>query len=359
MYDLHSLGWTPYFQNQLQQHVPDDRTSLFPARVSEEHRGSFRLLCAEGEVHAQLAGRLRHAASLGGELPTTGDWVLAASAGDDLAMIHHVLERRTKIARLSAGERTVKQIVAANVDVIFVVQSLNRDLNLRRLERTLALVWESGARPVVVLSKADLCDDPDPLAAEVEAAAPGVPVHVVSAVVDGGLSPIEPYLDPGITVALIGSSGVGKSTIVNALAGEERVRVASIRDSDDRGRHTTTSRELIPLRSGALLLDTPGMRTMLMLAADAGLARAFDDIEALGAMCRFGDCAHGAEPGCAVREALSDGSLDAARYRSYLKLQREMRYAAGKQDVAVRLAETKRWKRIHREARARPDKRRA
>jgi ribosome biogenesis GTPase len=336
------------------------------ARVVEEQRGSYRILNESGERYAELAGRLRHRAVRDGEsLPCVGDWVLAqippggaggggASAG--VALIHRVLERRSRFSRKEAGARAVEQVIAANVDTVFLVQSLNREFNPRRLERYLALLWESGAEPVVVLSKADLCANPEEWAETVSQVAPSVAVHVTRALSPGGLDALEPYLKPGRTVALVGSSGVGKSTIVNRLAGQELMRVRDIR-ADDRGLHTTTSRHLVVLPGGGMLLDTPGMRTVLLWEGEEGLERAFEDVETLAARCRFRDCTHDSEPGCAVRGALDGGTLDPARLRSYLKLQREARHQAMKTDVRLRQAEQRRWRRLIMEYRRRPDKR--
>jgi ribosome biogenesis GTPase / thiamine phosphate phosphatase len=356
VHPLNRLGWNPHFERQLGPGDLDDREL---ARVIEEQRGGYRIAGAERELYAEPSGRLRHEAEREGALwPCVGDWVLAQTpmGGDGTARIHRVLERHTRLSRRAAGEETVEQVIAANVDTVFLVQSLNRNLSVRRLERYLAILWESGAEPVVVLSKADLCADPAREVAAVEAAAAGVAVHVTSALAPGGLDALEPYLGPGRTVALVGSSGVGKSTIVNHLLGEERMRVRGIRE-DDRGRHTTTSRHLFRLPGGALLIDTPGMRTVILGEVEEGLAQTFEDVESLAATCRFRDCKHGGEPGCAVRSAIDSGALDPGRWLSYAKLQREARRHAMKSDARLRLAEQRKWKRIHMEQRRRPDKR--
>lgn len=355
---LGTLGWTPYFEVQIDR---DAESHLAPARVAEEQRGQYMLLAEGAEWRAELAGRLRHEANTEGALlPCVGDWVLTTLPGsrpeDGIARIERVLDRRSKFSRKEAGNRAAEQIIAANIDTVFLVQSLNGDLNPRRLERYLTLLWESGAEPVVVLNKADLCADRDAAVIEIKAVAQGVAVHAVSAVELEGLAALDRYLGAGKTVALVGSSGVGKSTIVNTLLGEERMHVREIR-ADDRGRHTTTARHLVPLPQGGLLIDTPGMRTMALWKGDEGLGKAFGDVESVAAECRFRDCTHGTEPGCAVRDALDAGTLDAARFRSYVKLGREVRRLAMKTDARLREEESRKLRRRHAELRRRPDKR--
>jgi ribosome biogenesis GTPase len=358
---LKSLGWSPYFERQVDRAA---ESHLSIARVAEEQRGHYRVLAEAGEWRAELSGRFRHdaaATGAGAAYPAVGDWVLVHLPGPTpehgAARIERLLERRTKFSRKEAGNRSAEQVIASNIDTVFLVQSLNRDLNLRRLERYLALLWESGAEPVVVLSKADLCPDREAAVAEVEAVAHGVSVLVLSAVTGEGLEEVGRYLGEGATVALVGSSGVGKSTLVNALLGEERMAVRDIRD-DDRGRHTTTSRHLILLPGGGILIDTPGMRTVILWEGEEGIETTFGDIEALAASCRFTDCTHDTEPGCAVQAALADGTLEAARYRSYQKLLREAQRQARKTDVHLRREEQRRWRRLYMEYRRRPDKRR-
>jgi len=285
-----------------------------------------------GELRAELAGRLRH----GDEHPAVGDWVaVALRPSEGRATIHAVLPRRSAFTRKVAWAETKPQVVAANVDVVFVVCGLDANYNVRRIERYLTLAWESGAQPVVLLTKADLCDDVDPRVYEVESIAFGVPVHAVSAPHGDGLETVRSYVPAGRTAALLGSSGVGKSTLVNALVGEELLATQGLRD-DGRGRHTTSHRQLVPLPEGGLVLDTPGMRELQLWDADEGMQAAFADVDALAAQCRFADCAHREEPGCAVRAALAGGTLDVERFESWGKLQRELERLARKQDARAR-----------------------
>jgi ribosome biogenesis GTPase / thiamine phosphate phosphatase len=315
-----SYGWSDTLQQQFHTHAT---RGLEPARVIVQQRGLYVLATPTGEATAQLSGRFTHEAEAGA-YPVAGDWVAAAvRSAEASATIHHVLPRRSAFVRKAVGGGGGAQVVAANVDVAFLVASLNADLNPRRIERYLATAWESGAAPVVVLTKADLCEDCDAQQARIERVAMGVPVHVVSAVTGQGLAELAACFAAGQTAALLGSSGVGKSSLVNALAGTTLMATQAIREDDARGRHTTTHRQLVLLPSRRLVLDTPGMRELGLWDAEAGVATTFADIETLVTECRFRDCAHGAEPGCAVRAALADGSLDEGRWRSYAKLQRE------------------------------------
>jgi ribosome biogenesis GTPase len=344
---LARLGWTPALEDDFAPYAAD---GLEPARVAVEHRGAYRLYTSRGEQPAELSGRFRHAAGSRGELPAVGDWV--AVDGAETARVQAVLPRRTKFSRLAANDhgQTIEQVVAANVDVIFLTAGLDGDLNLRRLERYLTLGWESGAEPVVVLTKSDLCDDVDAALLEVESIAVGVPAHAVSNVTGEGIDGLAPYFGEYRTVAALGSSGVGKSSLVNRLAGEEVMATGDLR-ADGRGRHTTTNRQLLVLSSGGLYLDTPGMRELRLWESEEGLTAAFDDVAAVAADCRFSDCAHETEPGCAVRAAIAEGTLDSERLTSWRKLQNELRHLARKQDARLRSEARKEWARFSRSMR--------
>jgi ribosome biogenesis GTPase len=345
-----SLGWGHALADTFQPHAD---AGLRPGRVAIQHRGAYVLLTDEGEVWAAVRGRLRHAAGSTSELPAVGDWVAYDRPdGAERAGIHAVMPRRSAFKRKQAGFETAEQVVAANVDVLFLVTSLNQDLNVRRIERYMTLAWESGADPVVVLTKADLCADVATPVALVETVTFGVPVHVTSALTGEGMDAVRAHLDGGRTGAAVGSSGVGKSTLINHLCGEERLATSEIRE-DGRGRHTTTHRELIVLPGGGCVIDTPGMRELQLWDSEEGLERAFEDVDALIAECRFSDCGHDTEPGCAVRAALADGRLDAERFESYRKLQRELHWLEIRHDARARSEERKRWRAINKEARAR------
>lgn len=340
--ELPNLGWTPFFASAFAPHAA---AGLEPARVCAEHKGGLMVLGTRGECPARISGRLRHHAKEAADYPAVGDWVAVKppAGADDPARIHAILPRRTKFSRTAAGEKPVEQILATNIDAVFVMASLTVELNLRRLERFLALSRESGAQPVVVLTKRDLCPEFAARVEQTRAAAGDAPVLAVSHVSGDGLAELQPYLLPGRTVALLGMSGVGKSTFVNVCLGDELMATDEVRESDQKGRHTTTARHLIPLPSGALLLDTPGMRELQLWEGETGVGETFADIDLLAAGCRFNDCRHTTEPGCAVRVALEGGTLDAGRFASYLKLAHEARLAARRHD-RVALEDTRvRW----------------
>ena len=337
---IHSYGWSDALQ---QAFAPFRAEGLIPGRIVVQQRGLYEIVTDLGELSAQISGRFAHDAGPGG-YPAVGDWVaVAARPAERAATVHALLPRRTAFVRKAAFSVADEQVVAANVDVAFLVASMNADLNLRRLERYLATAWQSGATPVVVLTKADLAQDPEANIAAAESVAFGTPVLAVSAVTGEGMNALAERLKPGETAVLVGSSGVGKSTLVNALAGQELMATAAIREDDAHGRHTTTHRELIRLPSGALILDTPGMRELGLYDAGDGLSATFEDVEALIEGCRFNDCGHTNEPGCAVRQALEDGELDEGRWKSFQKLQRELAHQERKEDPVAREAYRKRW----------------
>ncbi len=341
---LDGLGWDDRFAEAFSSHA---ERGLAPARVTAEHRGAYVVRGEAGEARAVVRGRLRDGSLLAGGLPAVGDWVAVAPQPGGRAVIEGVLQRRTSITRKTAGLEADEQVLVANVDTLFLVSDLAGDLNPRRLERYLALAYESGAEPAVVLTKLDLCADAAALLAA-EAVAIGVPVLAVSSVTGEGVDRLQPLLRPARTVALIGSSGVGKSTLINRLAGEELFATAGVR-RDGRGRHTTRHRELVALPGGVLLVDTPGLRELQLW--DGDLDGAFSDILALARGCRFNDCAHDREPGCAIHEALAAGELDPARLASYRKLQRELEAVEARRDRRVSAERKRRWRQRARETR--------
>ena len=342
MHDLSALGFGPFFQEQSHAF-----TDLVIARVAAEHRGGYEVWSTAAAGLAHLSGKLRHA----GQVAAVGDWVaLREPPGPDhVAIIQHVFARRTALTRGAVGARAQPQVVAANVDQIFIVCGLDADFSLHRIERYLARVWASGATPAVLLNKADLCDDLPGAVRAVESRAIGVPIFVTCAVEADGLTSVAATILPGSTVALVGSSGVGKSTLINALVGETLLATGEIRARDGRGCHVTTHRQLVLLPQGGILLDTPGMRELQLLDED-GLDQVFDDIETLAAHCRFRDCGHAHEPGCAVKAAARDGRLSAERVDHYHQLQREARAYELRHDEARRRQSERVWGQLHAEA---------
>jgi ribosome biogenesis GTPase / thiamine phosphate phosphatase len=344
--DLHLLGWSAHWRELFR---PYRSQSLVPGRVVVEHRDAYRIETEDGERFGALAGRLRHQAERRSDLPAVGDFVAMRlsedGAGGGPAIVEAVLPRRTAFVRRAPGGRADDQVIAANIDTIFVMTGLDHDFNVRRIERYLAAVWESGANPVVLLNKADVCTEVGRKMDDVRAVAIGVDVHAVSAQTADGIDALAAYWREGATVGFVGSSGVGKSTLLNRLLGRDVQATAGVREHDSRGRHTTTHRELFVLPQGGLVIDTPGMREFTLWDADDGLDAVFTDIDRLAAHCRFNDCAHLSEPGCAVLDGVERGAIGADRLAAYRKLLKELRYEESRGDQAA-AAERKRRGRI-------------
>ncbi|OBA01082.1 ribosome small subunit-dependent GTPase A [Paenibacillus polymyxa] len=334
---IHEYGWSDYwngFWDQWKQSNEERAgdTQLRPARLIADYGQKVKLITMDGERWGAASGKLRHAMVDPAEMPAVGDWVVITTSDEvSDAVIHAVLPRKSQISRQAAGFETKEQLIATNVDTLFLVNALNHDFNMRRLERYLIMAWNSGVNPVVVLSKSDLCDDVEQRVAEAEGVAPGVPVIVISALQNEGREQLEAFLQPGATVALTGSSGSGKSTIVNWLSGADVQLTQDVREEDSRGRHTTTHRQLFAIAKQAVLLDTPGMRELNLWDDSTGVAHTFADIIEIAQQCRFADCKHEGEAGCAVEEAIQRGELSESRANNYRKMQRELEYQARKE----------------------------
>jgi ribosome biogenesis GTPase len=338
------LGWDSYFDEKFKQVAED---GVVPARVVADY-GAEYVAHDGGQTRRAASGR--HLRNDGLTLPAVGDWV-ALLRRDPLDVIRAVVERRTAFSRKVASLETREQVLAANVDVAFVVAAAT-DVNPRRIERYLTMAWQSGAAPVVLLTKADMADSPDDLREELEAVSMGTPVLVTSSVTGDGIEDIARQLLPSRTGVLLGPSGAGKSTLINRIVGTDLMRTRAVHGSGE-GRHVTSHRQLVQLPDGGMIIDTPGLREAQLWDGDDGLGNLFEDIEELALCCRFSDCAHDTEPGCAIKTALADGTLDTGRLQSYRKLQRELRAVAAKTDARIRNEERKKWKQIAVAGRAR------
>lgn len=338
--DLATLGWSSFFADAFARHLP---LGLSPARVATEDKHHYTVVGETGDLLAVIAGKLHHRRGSNDALPKVGDWVaIARQPGEEKAVIHAVLPRRTTLTRKGTGREIAAQVLATNLDTAFVVHALDITFNVRRIERFLVMINEGGAKPVVVLNKADLCDDAEARLAETKAAAGDAPVFIVSARTRKGIGQLREFIRPGETVAFIGTSGVGKSSLINRLNGETTQPTLEVRASDSKGRHSTTWRELIPLPGGGLVIDTPGMREFHMWVAGEGLDETFPDLAAIGAGCRFRDCSHNEEPGCAVKAAVEAGQLSRERHSSFLKLQRELAFMAEERKQHIYLVNKRR-----------------
>lgn len=346
--NIKELGFTQFFEDQLSTLIKEKKyEKCVPARVCLEHKHAYRVASETGEWLASVSGLYAYEAFHRAEFPAVGDWVLVEKMdGEDRAIIHKLLNRKSQFSRKIAGQEIEEQLVAANVDFVLLVMSLNADFNVRRLERYLVAAWDSGATPIIVLTKADLCEDADSYLREAQAVAMGVEIFVASSYTGEGIEKIRSLFMEGVTGALLGSSGAGKSTLTNALYGDEKMEVSDIREDDAKGRHTTTHRELVLLPGGGCLIDTPGMRELQLWDQGESLSSSFQDVEGFASNCRYRDCSHKSEPGCAVLDAIDNGEIERSRLQSYFKLQKELAFLERKTNTQAKLAEQRKWKQI-------------
>ncbi|CAM3177689.1 ribosome small subunit-dependent GTPase A [Filibacter tadaridae] len=355
---LNDYGWNKiHEENWKELNVGPKLQKCVPGRVTLEHKKMFRIVTEEGEWLSVCSGAFQYEATERKDFPAVGDWVAVEKMpGEERGIIHALLPRTSLFSRKSAGTAITEQIIAVNVDIVFLVMSMNKDFNARRLERYLVAAYDSGANPVVVLTKKDVCEEPLLYIEEAQNIALGAEVFAISNVTGEGIEALTVLLKDGKTAALLGSSGVGKSSLTNAICGGEMMTIQDIRGDDDKGRHTTTHRELVKIPTGGVLIDTPGMREFQLWENSESLDSGFKDIEALAGTCKFSDCQHGHEPGCAVQEALTTGTLPAERYASYLKLQKELAFLERKMDSAAKSAERNKWKKVTKSMRKHPSK---
>lgn len=347
VYPIELMKTYGFKESLIKYYEPLQGRGLALGRVITQHSNIYTLMTEKGPIKAETTGKYRYAHEIDNSFPVIGDFVAFEAVDQETrGIIHELLPRMTKFSRKVAGNETVEQCVAANFDTVFIFNALNKDFNVRKIERFLSIAWDSGATPVVILSKVDLCDDVEEKLAQVTIAAPGVDIIPISSVNHTNIERLGMYLQPGHTIALLGASGVGKSTLINTLAQEEILKTQEVRVSDDRGKHTTTHKELVMLPNGTMLLDTPGMRELGMWTNTEGIGESFSDIEALAKQCKFADCQHMKEPGCRIRSALLDGTLEEKRYKNYQHLLREAAFAEAKYNDRLRMEQKKKWKEI-------------
>lgn len=345
--NLKELGFNAFIKKHSEQYEIENHLI---GRICAEYKENYKLFSESGELNAVITGKFRNTCKTRENFPAVGDWVLFKHiTSENKAIIHSILQRKSKFSRKVAGKETQEQIIASNVDFAFIVCALNYDFNLRRIERYLSLVWQSGATPVIILTKTDLCNNVETKIIEVENIAFGVDIHAISNLSPDGTATLQKYFENNKTAVLLGSSGVGKSSLINNLTRENTMKVNELRNNIEKGRHTTTQKQMIILPKGGLIIDTPGIRELQLWDAESGISQTFKDIEDIIKDCKFSDCTHKNEPGCAIRKAINDGLLDKKRLENYLKIQKENQYLTDRQSQSAAKMEKDKWKTIHKQ----------
>lgn len=348
--ELKNLGFNAFFEKHLESTKKCQLENLSIGRICAEYKENYKLFCSCGELKAVVSGKFRNNCKTREDFPAVGDWVLFNYIeNESMAIIHEICQRKSKFSRKIAGQQTQEQIIASNVDFAFIVCALNYDFNLRRIERYLSLIWQSGATPVIVLTKTDLCNNTEEKIAQVENIAFGVDIHSISNISNEGIEVLQKYFGEGKTVVLLGSSGAGKSSLINNLAKENIMKVNILRNNIEKGRHTTTHKQMIILPNGGLIIDTPGIRELQLWDAQDGINQTFNDIEEIAKHCKFSDCTHKNEPECAVQKAIKNSILDANRLENYQKMQKEQEYLTNRQTQSAAKVEKDKWKAIHKQ----------
>ena len=347
MVDLKSIGYNETIDKEFESF----KTQGFEiGRISAENKNNYLVLTKHGEVYGEITGKLLFNSDDASTLPKVGDWVaIQLYDNNELAIIHDILPRRTKLSRKVADRKTSEQVIAANIDVVFIVHSLDERFNINGIERYLVTAYQSGAEPVIILSKSDLCDDVENKLAQVKKISGNAKVLPISSIEHAGIDEVKQFFGDGETVVFVGASGAGKSTLINALLGKDLQVVKEVRIGDSKGKHTTTRRELIVFPEGGLLIDTPGLRELALWSSDNGFAVAFSEIETFGKECRYADCTHTHETNCAVKDAVASGQIPEEQYKNYLKLRKELEYLERRQDVNAAQEERRKWRSIHKE----------